>query len=192
MLELVTIKQADLVTGDVLHRSGDLVIGPPDLMPDNRVWLDVLSLEPPVLTTRAAGGPRELTGVASITVEVDRPEADDLPYSAPARHVERGGIPAAHTDGEEIAAQMRLWYRDGAHFSTPESLLYDVPTDVAAGAFRAACRWINAQAWADDDPDRIAAERMTVHEVIACIFLHYAPGNRQPWDKLIQATASWS
>lgn len=190
MLELVTIKQADLKIGDVLHLSGDVLIDEPRSWADDHVWIDVVSLEPPVTNLRTTGGPRELQGSASRTVVVERPADDDLPYSAPGCHVERGGVPAAHVDALEIVVRMKEWYRDGAHFAMPEGLvMHEIPADILVAAFRAACVWINAESWEDDDPDRIAAERMTVDEVIACIFRHYPHGDH-PWEYLFAAAAS--
>jgi hypothetical protein len=190
MLELVTIKQAELKRGDVLHLSGDVLIDEPMLLGEGRVWLDVVSLEPPVMGVRETGGPRELQGAATRTVVVERLVDGDLPYSAPGCHVERGGVPAAHTDGDEIVVRMGEWYRDGARFAMPEALLTGtISPDVALAAFRAACRWINAESWEDDDPDRIAAERMTVDEVIACIFQHYPHGDH-PWEYLFASAVS--
>ncbi|HEY3514568.1 MAG TPA: hypothetical protein VGL36_35640 [Kribbella sp.] len=190
MRELVTIRQADLKIGDVLHLSGDVLIDGPVVMGDGRVWIDVVSLEPPVMRPRDTGGPRELEGAVGRTVVVERPADDDLPYSAPGGHVSRGGVPAARATNVDVITRMAEWYRDGAHFSMPEVLLTGViPDDIQLAAFRAACRWINAESWEDDDPDRIAAERMTVDEVIACIFMHYPHGDH-PWEYVLEAAAA--
>lgn len=194
MLEAITIKHTDLEPGDVLEASGDLVIDYPITTYGGLILLDVLSVELPTMRSLQTDQPHEITAKPMDFVNVARLQEGALEYSAPGGHVALGGTPAVHTDPDEIAGKMRLWHRDEARFSTPEEL-FGIPNDIAFGAFRLACKWIQSQAWGDDDPDRIAAERMTADEVIACIFLHL-PNNTaddmKNWEDLLRAAASWA
>ncbi|MFI5736204.1 hypothetical protein ACIA49_39180 [Kribbella sp. NPDC051587] len=187
MLELLTVPHTDLRAGDVLHGTGELVIGPPTTMTDTHLWLDVVALDPVVMGERFKPGPRWTIVDSRISVEIQRAAAE-LPLSAPAGHVGRGGTPAAFDSGEEIARQMQLWFQMSPRVCTRDSALLNVPADIAAGALARACWWIDDRLWADDNPTRRAAERMTTHEVIACILQHYeAEAPMDPWDDLITA-----
>ncbi len=188
MLELLTVPHPDLRAGDVLYGTGDLVIGPPATMTDTHLWLDVVALQPVVLGEHLKPGPRTTIVDARTSVEIQRATADELPISAPAAHVGRGGAPAALDSPEEIARQMQQWFHTSPRICTRDSALLNVPADIAARALAQACWWIDDRLWADDGPHQRAAERMTTHEVIACILQHYeAEAPMDPWDDLITA-----
>jgi hypothetical protein len=93
--------------------------------------------------------------------------------AAPAHHLSVPGmIAAADTLPAELAAQIRGW-------ETGHDLLVKadrMPDDLIAELTTQACRWIDATAWPDRDPQQPAAARMTAHEAIACIRQHYPLG----------------